>query len=277
MSNILDKIFADKKVELGSVKRQLALADVKTRMADKSHKVRNIEQVLQRDKGTPNGGSRIIAEIKPRTPFKGELRANVDPAEIAKTYANNGAAVLSILTESSYFGGCLSTLEKARECIETPLLRKDFIFDEYQVYEARAFGADGFLLIATWLDKNHLADLLELGKELGLPALVETHNEKDMEKAFAAGGTIFGINNRDLTSGKTDLGIARRLIPMALQIPGNTLVCESGIHSRKEIEEFEERGAHSFLIGESLMTADNIGEKLKEFTGDRKTSAANQS
>ena len=277
MSNILDKIFADKKVELGSVKRQLALADVKTRMADKSHKVRNIEQVLQRDKGTPNGGSRIIAEIKPRTPFKGELRANVDPAEIAKTYANNGAAVLSILTESSYFGGCLSTLEKARECVETPLLRKDFIFDEYQVYEARAFGADGFLLIATWLDKNHLADLLELGKELGLPALVETHNEKDMEKAFAAGGTIFGINNRDLTSGKTDLGIARRLIPMALQIPGNTLVCESGIQSRKEIEEFEERGAHSFLIGESLMTADNIGEKLKEFTGDRKTSAANQS
>jgi len=275
MSNILDKIFADKKVELGSVKRQLALADVKTRMADKSHKVRNIEQVLQPDKGSPNVGSRIIAEIKPRTPFKGELRANVDPAEIAKTYANNGAAVLSILTESSYFGGCLSTLEKARECVETPLLRKDFIFDEYQVYEARAFGADGFLLIATWLDKNHLADLLELGKELGLPALVETHNEKDMEKAFAAGGTIFGINNRDLTSGKTDLGIARRLIPMALQIPGNTLVCESGIHSRKEIEEFEERGAHSFLIGESLMTADNIGEKLKEFTGDRKTSAAN--
>lgn len=277
MSNILDKIFADKKVELGSVKRQLALADVKTRMADKSHKVRNIEQALQPDKGSPNGGSRIIAEIKPRTPFKGELRANVDPAEIAKTYANNGAAVLSILTESSYFGGCLSTLEKARECVDTPLLRKDFIFDEYQVYEARAFGADGFLLIATWLDKNHLADLLELGKELGLPVLVETHNEKDMEKAFAAGGTILGINNRDLTSGKTDLGIARRLIPMALQIPGNTLVCESGIHSRKEIEEFEERGAHSFLIGESLMTADNIGEKLKEFTGDRKTSAANQS
>jgi indole-3-glycerol phosphate synthase len=246
-------------------------------MADKSHKVRNIEQALQPDKGSPNGGSRIIAEIKPRTPFKGELRANVDPAEIAKTYADNGAAALSILTESSYFDGCLSTLEKARECVETPLLRKDFIFDEYQIYEARAFGADGFLLIATWLDKNHLADLLELGKELGLPALVETHNEKDMEKAFAAGGTILGINNRDLTSGKTDLGIARRLIPMALQIPGNTLVCESGIHSRKEIEEFEERGAHSFLIGESLMTADNIGEKLKEFTGDRKTSAANQS
>ena len=277
MSNVLDKIFADKKVELDSVRRRLALVDVKTRMADKSHKVRNIELALQSGKGSPGGGSRIIAEIKPRTPFKGELRADVDPVEIARTYADNGAAALSVLTESKYFGGCLSTLEKARAFVDTPLLRKDFIFDEYQVYEARAFGADGFLLIATWLDKNHLADLLALGQELGLPALVETHNEKDMEKAFAANGTILGINNRDLTSGKTDLGIARRLIPMALQIPGNTLVCESGIHSRKEIEEFEERGAHSFLIGESLMTAENIGEKLKEFTGDRKTSAANQS
>ncbi len=276
MSNILDKIFADKKVELDSVRRRLALVDVKTRMADKSHKVRNIELALQSGKGSPGGGSRIIAEIKPRTPFKGELRADVDPVEIARTYADNGAAALSVLTESKYFGGCLSTLEKARAFVDTPLLRKDFIFDEYQVYEARAFGADGFLLIATWLDKNHLADLLALGQELGLPALVETHNEKDMEKAFAANGRILGINNRDLTSGKTDLGIARRLIPMALQIPGNTLVCESGIHSRKEIEEFEERGAHSFLIGESLMTAENIGEKLKEFTGDRKTSAAGQ-
>ena len=276
MSNILDKIFADKKVELDSVRRRLALADVKTRMADKSHKVRNIELALQSGKGSLGGGSRIIAEIKPRTPFKGELRADVDPVEIARTYADNGAAALSVLTESKYFGGCLSTLEKARAFVDTPLLRKDFIFDEYQVYEARAFGADGFLLIATWLDKNHLADLLALGQELGLPALVETHNEKDMEKAFAANGTILGINNRDLTSGKTDLGIARRLIPMALQIPGNTLVCESGINSRKEIEEFEERGAHSFLIGESLMTAEDIGEKLKEFTGGRKTSAAGQ-
>ncbi len=158
MSNILDKIFADKKVELDSVRRRLALADVKTRMADKSHKVRNIELALQSGKGSLGGGSRIIAEIKPRTPFKGELRADVDPVEIARTYADNGAAALSVLTESKYFGGCLSTLEKARAFVDTPLLRKDFIFDEYQVYEARAFGADGFLLIATWLDKNHLAD-----------------------------------------------------------------------------------------------------------------------
>ena len=269
MSDILDKIFTDKKVELDSVKRRLALTDVKIRISDRSHEIRNFEKALQVGKE-----SRIIAEIKSRTPFKGELRKNVDPVDIAKVYDKNGAVALSILTESSYFGGSISTLEKVRKCVDVPLLRKDFIFDEYQIYEARAFGADSFLLIATWLDKNHLADLLALGNELDLSALVETHNEKDMEKAFAAGGSILGINNRDLTSGKTDLDIARRLIPMALQVPGNLIVCESGIHSRTEIEEFEERGAHSFLIGESLMIAENIGEKLKELTGVRKTSAA---
>jgi len=270
MSNILDKIFCDKKIELDTVKRKLALSDVKTRIANNNYKIRDIRVVLESSKR-----STIIAEIKPRTPFKGELLKNFDPVDIAKTYENNGAAALSILTESSYFGGCLSTLEEARECVDIPLLRKDFIFDEYQVYEARAFGADLFLLIATWLDKNQLADLLALGKELGLPALVETHNEMDMEKAFAVGASVLGINNRDLTSGKTDLNIARRLVPMALQVSGSLLVCESGIHSRKEIEEFEKLGTHSFLIGESLMTAENIGNKLREFTGDRKVSTTN--
>jgi indole-3-glycerol phosphate synthase len=262
MSSILDKIFADKKEELASVKRQVSLSDLKDRIAERDYQIRDIEKVLQ-----PGVSSRIIAEIKPRTPFKGQLRENFNPLDIAEIYGSNGAAALSILTESIYFGGTLTTLEDAREVTNVPLLRKDFIFDEYQVYEARAFGADFFLLISTWLDKSHLADLLALGKEVGLPALVESHNEKDIEKAFSAEATLLGVNNRDLASGKTDLGIARRLIPMALQVPGNTLVCESGIHGRKEIEELEEYGAHAFLIGESLMTAEDIGAKLKEFTG----------
>jgi len=269
MSDILDKIFADKKIELDNSIRRLPLPAVKSRISDKTHEIRSIKKALQTGKE-----SHIIAEIKPRTPFKGELRENADPVEIAKIYAENGAVALSILTESSYFGGSILTMEKVRECVGLPLLRKDFIFDEYQVYESKAFGADFFLLIASWLDKNHLADLLALGNELRLPALVEAHNEKDMEKAFVVGASIIGINNRDLTSGKTDLDIARRLIPMALQIAGNLVVCESGIHSRREIEEFEKLGAHSFLIGESLMTARNIGEKLKELIGDRKTSTA---
>ena len=270
MTGILDKIFCDKKVELGTVKRKLALPDLKMRIANNKYEIRDIRMSLESCKM-----SSIIAEIKPRTPFKGELLNKHDPVDIAKIYAENGAAALSILTESSYFGGSIFTLEKARGCVDVPLLRKDFIFDEYQIYEARAFGADFFLLIATWLDKNHLADLLSLGKELGLPALVETHNENDMEKAFEVGASILGINNRDLTSGKTDLEIARRLIPIALQAPDKLMVCESGIHSRNEIEEFEKLGAHSFLIGESLMTAENIGVKLREFTGDRKISTKN--
>ena len=203
MPDILDKIFSDKKEELDKVKRKLSLSDVKNRIANKNYEIRDIKKSLQLAER-----SSIIAEIKPRTPFKGILLNNVDPLAIARIYADNGAAALSILTESKYFGGSLSSLESAREQVSIPLLRKDFIFDEYQVFEARAFGADLFLLIATWLDRNHLADLLALGNELGLPALVETHNEKDMEKAFAAGASILGINNRDLASGKTDLIIA---------------------------------------------------------------------
>jgi indole-3-glycerol phosphate synthase len=150
------------------------------------------------------------------------------------------------------------------------LLRKDFIFADYQVYEARAFGADFFLLIATWLEKDQLADLLCLGREeLGMQALVETHDEGDMDKALQAGALLLGINNRDLGNGKTDLGIARRLIPrvQAAALRQKVLVCESGIAGRGEIDEFEKLGAQAFLIGESLMRADDIGAKLRELRG----------
>ena len=135
MPDILDKIFCDKKIELDTVKRKLALPDVKMRIANNNYEIRDIRMLLE-----STTRSSIFAEIKPRTPFKGELLKNFDPVDLAKTYADNGASALSILTESSYFGGSLSTLEKARECVDIPLLRKDFIFDEYQVYEAREIG-----------------------------------------------------------------------------------------------------------------------------------------
>jgi len=149
-------------------------------------------------------------------------------------------------------------------------LRKDFIFCEYQVYEARAFGADFFLLIATSLDKNQLRDLQDLGQDLGLPALVEAHDERDLEKAFYAEALLIGINNRDLTTGKTDLNITRRLLTMVREVGDPTLVCESGIHGRGEIEEFERDGIHAFLVGESLMRAESISEKMKELLGHGK-------
>ena len=261
MATILDKIYADKKQELEDTRRTRPLGEVVQRARDRE----GIRDIVPALKASPP--TRIIAEIKRRSPFKGELRPDFDPIAIASEYATHGAAALSILTESQHFGGSLDYLEQVRSEVDIPLLRKDFIFTEYQVHESRAFGADFFLLIATWLDKNHLADLLALGREIGLPALVETHNEADLEKAFAAGATLLGINNRDLTSGKTDLAISHRLMAMARSVPGTLLVSESGIHSRKEIDALEELGSNAFLIGESLMTSQDIPGKLRELLG----------
>ncbi len=261
MSNILDKIFADKKKELPDTQSKTPLSEIKQRIKDQQPAL-DVFKSLEKGKT-----SRIIAEIKPKTPFKGELRKGFDAKAIARDYVEHGAATLSILTESNYFGSNIEVLPEIRKVATIPLLRKDFIFDEYQVFESRAYGADLFLLIATWLDQSLMTDLLCQGKELGMPALIETHNEWDMEKAFAANAELIGINNRDLTNGKTDLGITRRLAPMALQEKGKVLVCESGIHGREEIEEFEGLGVHAFLIGESLMTAEDIPGKLKELLG----------
>ena len=263
MNNILDKIFAHKKEELDSTRRKVPLAEIKGRIGQREA-VQDIRQAL-----APASSSRIIAEIKKKTPFKGELREDFDGLAIARAYAENGAAVISVLTESNFFGGSIEFLSQVRDEVDIPLLRKDFIFDPYQVYESRAFGGDLFLLIATWLDTNHLEDLLELGKEMGMTALVETHCERDLETAFSVGAFLIGINNRDLRTGKTDLDISRRLIKMAATVPDNILVCESGIHTPNEIQELEKLGAHAFLIGESLMKADNIPEKLAEFTGSK--------
>jgi indole-3-glycerol phosphate synthase len=269
MANILDEIFASKRTELKSTRCEVPLAEVKTKMGDQR------DVIPVRDALKVSGeGSKIIAEIKRRTPFKGDLVEQFDPLAIARTYADSGAAAISILTESRFFGGDLDYVEQASQAVSIPLLRKDFIFDEYQVYESRACGADFFLLIATSLDKNQLRDLLELGKEIGLTALVETHDEKDMEKAFHAGAELLGINNRDLTSGKTDLEISRRLLKETRGMNNLLLVCESGIHSRAQIEEFEGLGMHAFLIGESLMKAQNISDKLQEFTGHGKIQPA---
>ncbi len=266
MTGILDKIFADKAEELETAKRQTPLKDLKDKIQSQ-REVKNILPVLRKD-----GSSRIIAEIKRRTPFLGDLRKDFDPVDIARVYADNGAAAISVLTESTHFGGQLDFLEQID--VGVPLLRKDFLSDEYQVYESRAWGADFFLLIATQLDKNHIADLMGLGRELNMTALVETHTEWDMEKAIEAEAALVGINNRDLKTGKTDLNIARRLVKMGNEIPDTIMVCESGINSRREIEEFEALGIHAFLIGGSLMKSDNIPEKLKDLLGYGKTQAA---
>lgn len=264
MANILDKIFADKREELEETKSTRSLSELKNRIESRYEPKSVIPALREKE------GSRIIAEIKRRTPFKGDLVENFDAQVIAKKYAENGAAAISILTESRHFGGDLDYLDRISFDVPIPIIRKDFIFSEYQVYEARAFGADFFLLIATSLDKNQLCDLKALGKELGMPALVEAHNEADLEKAFYAESDLIGINNRDLTTGKTDLNITRRLLKMVKDYGDPTLVCESGIRGREEIDEFERAGVHAFLIGETLMRAKSIPEKLRELLGHEK-------
>ncbi|WP_282011091.1 indole-3-glycerol phosphate synthase TrpC [Nitrospina watsonii] len=269
MRNILDTIFEHKKDDVASAQRQRPLSELKGRLST-AVAAQDILKILSETRN----GSNIIAEIKRRTPFKGDLVEDFDAMQIAKEYADNGAAAISILTDSEFFGGSLDYLEQAKQEVTVPLLRKDFIYTEYQVYESRAFGADFYLLIATSLDKNQLKDLLELGKELGFTALVETHNEKDLEKALYADAKLLGINNRDLTTGKTDLAVSRRLLNQLKGLGGLCLVCESGIHERADIEEFEGLGMHAFLIGESLMKAGSISEKLQELRGHDKTSVS---
>ena len=208
----------------------------------------------------------IIAEIKKASPSKGLIRADFDPAAIAKDYADHGASAISVLTEGRFFQGSLAALEEIRAAVSVPLLRKDFIVDSYQVSEARSHGADAILLIAALLESKLMRDLREQATELSLDTLVEVHDEQELESALQAGAQLVGINNRDLGTFKVDMGITEKLAHL---IPaGIPAVCESGIESRDQIQRVESRGIHIFLIGESLMRAPHPGKRLAELLKD---------
>lgn len=262
MATKLDEIFEYKKKEIIETKKSVPLEFLKQKIEGNSRKPLDVFSALRRKEGSIN----IIAEIKKATPFKGDLRPGTDPVEFAKVYEENGAAAISVLTESKYFKGSLKYLSDIKENVNIPLLRKDFIFDKYQIYEALAFGADFFLLIATYLDQGLLRELLQFGEELGLPAIVEVHDEEDLKKTFAVNAKIIGINNRDLKTGSTDLKISHSLLKNDFS-DEQIIVSESGIKGHNEIQELAGLGSHSFLIGETLMLADNIPEKLHELRG----------
>ncbi|MGC9320454.1 MAG: indole-3-glycerol phosphate synthase TrpC [Armatimonadota bacterium] len=210
---------------------------------------------------------RIIAEIKRASPSAGELIAKVrfDPAAIATTYAENGAAALSVLTDEAFFGGSQEYLRAARAATSIPVLCKDFVLAEYQVHEARASGADAVLLIVAALERERLGRLLALAEELGMAALVEAHEEAEVEAALDVGATVVGINNRDLTSFEVDLAITERLAPL---VPGDcVLVAESGVASREDVERVARAGADAVLVGTSLMTVRDAAKALRELTG----------
>ena len=204
---------------------------------------------------------RMIAEIKRRSPSRGEIRRDFDAVACARAYASAGAAAISVLTDARYFGGSLELLAQVREAVSLPLLRKDFIVDAYQVDEARVHGADAVLLIAAALDPKALRELAAHAEALGLDALVEVHDERELEAALAVGVDLIGINNRDLRTFEVDLGVTERL---AGKLPeGCVVVAESGIFTPSDWERLEAAGAHAFLVGEALMRESDVGAALR--------------
>lgn len=207
----------------------------------------------------------LIAECKKASPSKGLLRADYAAAKLAALYAANGAAAISVLTDESFFQGSLQDLTAARIATMLPILRKDFVVDEYQLYEARAAGADAILLIVAALDATRLKDFHALATELGLSVLVEVHDETELETAMQIEPKLIGINNRNLHDFSVDLQTTARLRP---RIPNNiAVVAESGLHSRADVECVAAMGVDAILVGEALITAQDVGAKVREMAG----------
>jgi indole-3-glycerol phosphate synthase len=207
----------------------------------------------------------IIAEFKRRSPSKGEIVANADSVAMAQAYERGGAAAMSVLTEENFFGGSLEELSNIRELVSLPLLRKDFIFDEYQVWESAAAGADALLLIVAALADEQLLILRKLTEQLCMDALVEVHSESELERAVAAGASLIGVNNRDLRTFNVSLEVSEKLIAGA---PADAvMVSESGLHNHDDLTRLQSLGYRGFLIGESLMKAAQPEEELRRLVG----------
>jgi indole-3-glycerol phosphate synthase len=254
---ILDKIIETKKEEVARLKKETSQAQLRKTIAG-LEPCRNFRQALS------VGSCNIIAEVKCASPSRGRFIADFDPVRIAGVYEKNGADAISVLTDEKYFSGHKNYLTQIRQKINLPLLRKDFIIDPLQIYETRAIGAAAILLIVHVLGKK-LVDFISISKEIGLAPLVEVHTSEELDLALEAGADIIGINNRNLDTFVTDIETSRRLKE---HIPtGKIVVAESGIKERKDIELLMQAGIHAFLIGEALITAPDIGKKLRHFKG----------
>jgi len=254
---ILDKIIETKKAEVEQLKRQTTVSALEKSIAQLPP-CRDFRQAISSD------ACAIIAEVKCASPSRGRFIADFDPVGIAGIYEQNNAAAISVLTDEKYFAGHKNYLTQIRQHTGLPLLRKDFIIDPLQIYEARAIGADAVLLIVRVLMEK-LAGFIAVAGNLGLAALVEVHTKAELDLALAAGAEIIGINNRNLDTFVTDIETSSKL---RTQIPeGKVVVAESGIKARADIEFLMRANIHAFLIGEALITAPDIGERLKAFKG----------
>lgn len=264
ISNILDRIVSTKREEL----RSLAGSgpELRSRAAD-SPPPRGFATALRRP-----GEVRLLAEVKRRSPSAGEIRPGADPAEVARAYQQGGAAAVSVLTDREYFGGDLDALRSVASAVALPVIRKDFIIDPLQVWEARGAGADAVLLIVRILDDELLRELHAQIREMGMDALVEVHDAEELRRALAAGARLVGVNNRDLGSFTTDLDLSVRL---AGSVPGAvTLVAESGIRTAADVDRMGAAGVDAVLVGESLMRQDDLRAAAAALAGRPRDPAA---
>ena len=259
MSNILEQILATKTEEIQQRQAQISLAELKQRIL-KAPQTKGFVSALQQRASQQQAG--IIAEIKKASPSKGVIRADFDPVAIAQSYASAGATCLSVLTDEQYFQGHDNYLVQVGEAVSLPLLRKDFTIDEYQVYEARAIGADCILLIVSALSAEQLHQLHTLATSLELDVLIEVHDAAELETALTLQPKLIGINNRNLKTFVTDLKTTIDLLP---QIPsGVTVVTESGISRIEDIKLMQQHEVFCFLVGEAFMRADEPGDELSK-------------
>jgi indole-3-glycerol phosphate synthase len=252
----LDKIVKEKQKELEERQKAMPIAELKDAIEQKPAPIDLAKEL----KGE---GISLIAEIKRASPSKGDLNVNLDAVALAKTYADNGAAAISVLTEKNYFKGSGQDLEAVKNALpNVPVLRKDFILDPYQLYEARVWGADAVLLIAAILDDSALKELITLSHRLGMHCLIEVHDENELKRALKCDAKLIGINNRNLQTLEVDINVTKKLRPL---IPPECLVVsESGIKSQEDIEKLKAWGVDAVLIGEALVTASDIPAKIKE-------------
>ncbi len=258
MSDVLNRILARKAEEVAERRARVPLAEVIARARDAAP-VRGFASALETKIAA--GHAAVIAEIKKASPSKGVLRADFRPADIATSYERGGAAGLSVLTDIDFFQGHDDFLVQARAACALPVLRKDFTVDEYQIYEARALGADAVLLIVAALDDTQLAGLCNLAMGLGLDVLVEVHDTDELERALQTASPLIGINNRNLRSFEVSLDTT---LDMRASVPADRrLVTESGILARSEVQTMRGAGVHAFLVGEAFMRADDPGTALR--------------
>jgi indole-3-glycerol phosphate synthase len=259
MTDILNKIVAVKREEIAAAVKRKSLADVRF---DAESRVLTRDFVGAMRAKIAAGQAAVIAEVKKASPSKGVLRADFIPADIAQSYAEFGAACLSVLTDQQFFLGCVDYLKQARASCQLPVLRKDFMVDAYQVYESRAMGADAILLIAACLDDAQMKDFEQIAAGLDMAVLVEVHNASEMERALKLRTPLIGINNRNLKTFEVSLDTT---LTLKQAVPADRMVvCESGIHTRDDVLRMAAAGVNAFLVGEAFMRASEPGEALAE-------------